>query len=55
MAYNSLCDLANVLGVKESDISLGGRLALGFGSRGKGGVSAGAAHYEPYRTVINLT
>ena len=55
MTYNSMRDLANVLGIDKKDVSLDGRLALAFGSRGRGGVSAGAAHYELYREVINLT
>lgn len=55
MTYNSMCDLANVLGIDKKDVSLDGRLALAFGSRGQGGLSAGAAHYEPFREVINLT
>ena len=55
MTYNSMCDLANVLGIDKKDVSLDGRLALAFGSRGRGGVSAGAAHYELFREVINLT
>lgn len=54
-AYNSMRDLANVLNIDKKDVSLDGRLALAFGSRGRGGVSAGAAHYELYREVINLT
>ena len=55
MTYNSMRDLANVLGIDKKDVSLDGRLALAFGSRGQGGLSAGAAHYEPFREVINLT
>ena len=55
MTYNSMRDLANVLGIDKKDVSLDGRLALAFGSRGRGGISAGAAHYELFREVINLT
>ena len=55
MTYNSMRDLANVLGIDKKDVSFDGQLALAFGSRGQGGLSAGAAHYEPFREVINLT
>lgn len=51
-AYDALMDLAIILGLEKRSISLKGRLALGFGSRGRGGA---AAHYEPGRMVINLT
>lgn len=54
-AYNSMRDLANVLNIDKKDVSLDRRLALAFGSRGRGGISAGAAHYELFREVINLT
>lgn len=55
MGYDALRDLARVLKISPEDISLGGKLAIAFGARGKGGASAGAAHYEPERQVINLT
>ena len=55
MGYDALRDLARVLNIRPEDISLGGKLAIAFGARGKGGASAGAAHYEPERQVINLT
>lgn len=55
LAYNSLADLADILGVEHQDISLNGTLALAFGSRGRGGSGAASAHYEPMRQVINLT
>lgn len=45
-------DLAETLGLRRQDVSLNGRLALAFGARGSG---AAAAHYEPGKTVINLT
>lgn len=51
-AFDALMDLADVLSIEPSSLSLKGRLALGFGSRGRGGASA---HYEPGRMVINLT
>ena len=55
MAYDALMDLANVLGLPTKAISLGGQLGLAFGSRGRGGKYAPAAHYEPSTMVINLT
>lgn len=51
-AAGALTDLADLLGVQDSAVALGGRLAVGFGARGKGGA---AAHYEPGGNVINLT
>lgn len=55
LAYDSLADLADLLGVEHEDVSLNGTLALAFGSRGRGGAGAASAHYEPTRQVINLT
>lgn len=54
-AYDSLVDLARLMGVSTRAISLGGKLGLAFGARGKGGRSAAAAHFEPGTFVINLT
>ncbi|WP_143055732.1 LPD1 domain-containing protein [Paraburkholderia hospita] len=51
-AYDSLSTLARVLAVPKAFLSLGGTLALAFGSRG---VGRALAHYEPARKVINLT
>lgn len=51
-AFDSLSTLARVLGVPKTFLSLGGTLALAFGSRG---VGRALAHYEPARKVINLT
>lgn len=51
-AYESFRDLAKALNINDSDISLGNRLNIAFGSRG---VKGAAAHYEPMREVINLT
>lgn len=53
--YDALMDLANVLGIEPSDISLDKTLSVAFGARGVGGASAAVAHYEPARRVINLT
>lgn len=50
--YNALKDLAVLLDISDKDISLGGNLAIAFGSRGQG---SAVAHYEPMRQVINLT
>lgn len=55
MAFDGLCDLAHVLKIPPKCISLGGSLALGFGSRGRGGWHAPAAHYEPSKDTINIT
>ena len=51
-AFEALHDLAETLGIPPQAISLGGKLGLAFGSRGKGSASA---HYEPGNNVINLT
>jgi hypothetical protein len=51
-AYDAMFDLADVLGVPVNSLSMGGILSLAFGARGSGRF---AAHYEPERTVINLT
>lgn len=50
--YDAFCDLADALGIKKTDISVGGKLNIAFGARGKG---SAVAHYEPLRQVINLT
>lgn len=48
----ALADLADTLGIEDRQISFNGRLALAFGARGSGRASA---HYEPVKTVINIT
>ncbi|APW38430.1 hypothetical protein RD110_15515 [Rhodoferax koreense] len=53
--YDALMDMAAVLGIPARALSLGGRLGLAFGARGRGGKNAPAAHYEPGTVVINLT
>ncbi|MBQ9314257.1 MAG: hypothetical protein IJ220_04540 [Clostridia bacterium] len=50
--YDALLDLSKALNIAPSDISLGNRLSIAFGSRGSGNAMA---HYEPLREVINLT
>lgn len=54
-AYDALMDMAEAIGCAPSDLSLDGNLAIGFGSRGRGGRGAAAAHFEPLKFVINLT
>lgn len=54
-AYEAFVDLAEALGWESGDLSFGGRLAIGFASRGKGGRNAAKAHYEPGYNIINLT
>jgi hypothetical protein len=51
-ALTALDDLASVLNIDASHISLNGTLSLAFGSRG---TKAGMAHYEDARKVIALT
>lgn len=52
MAYVSFMNLAIALNVPADSISLGEKLSIAFGSRGRGNAMA---HYEPLRKVINLT
>ena len=55
MAFDSWCDLAAALKLPPKALSLGGALAVAFGSRGSGGKNAALAHYETARKVINQT
>ncbi len=50
-AAASIRDLSDAIGVEDGDL-FGGKLAIGFGARGKGRASA---HYEPGQHVINMT
>ena len=50
--HNALRDLSDVLKIAPEDLSLNGRLSVGFGARGSGSF---AAHYEPEGKIINLT
>ncbi|MEI3201701.1 MAG: hypothetical protein V8S21_06910, partial [Lachnospira eligens] len=52
MGFEALKDLALALKISDKDIAYQGTLAIAFGARGSGNA---AAHYEPLRTVINLT
>jgi hypothetical protein len=54
-AYHAMHDLADVTGLDPEKLSLGGRLGIAFGARGRGGKHAGKAHYEPDAEVMNLT
>ena len=57
-AAEAFADLADLLGVPDSLISMNGRLALAFGARGKGNLGFGGAaraHYEAVQRVINIT
>ena len=51
--YTALRNLADALGIEPSDISLGGKLGIAFGARGKGGKAV--AHYDPVYKCINLS
>lgn len=54
-AYDSFCDIAYLLDLKDrKQLSLNG-MGLAFGSRGDGGKYAAAAHFEGDLNVINLT
>lgn len=52
MVAEAFADLTDILGIDPKDASLGGKLGLAIGARGKGTASA---HYEPGSQVINLT
>lgn len=52
MGFEALKDLASALQISDKDVTFQGSLAIAFGARGSGNA---AAHYEPMRTVINLT
>lgn len=50
--YDAIKDFCAIVGISPRAFSLGGRLGLAFGARGK---SRAMAHYEPGKEVINLT
>lgn len=52
MAYDAFEDLYKACSISPADISLGGKLAIAFGARGRGNA---LAHYEPEKNVINMT
>jgi len=45
-------DLADILGIEDSSISLNSSLAMAYGARGRG---SALGHFEPFSVVINLT
>lgn len=51
-SYDAIKDFCAIVGISPKAFSLGGRLGLAFGARGKSGA---LAHYEPMKEVINLT
>jgi len=53
-AWDGLMDLAEILSLPPRALGLNGDLALAFGARGHGLMSA-RAHYEHARVVMNLT
>lgn len=55
LSYDSMLDFSKVLNCEPMALSLGGRLGLCFGSRGRGGKNPASAHYEPSNMAINLT
>lgn len=50
--YDALLDMCRALNMSPEDASLGGRLSLGFGTRGSG---IATAHYEYTNEIINIT
>lgn len=54
-AYDSMMDFSKVMGWEPTSLSLGGKLGLCIGSRGRGGKRAAAAHFEPANMAMNLT
>lgn len=54
-AYDSMLDFARIMGWEPMALSLGGKLGLCFGSRGRGGKRPANAHFEPANMAINLT
>lgn len=55
LSYDSMLDFSKILECEPMALSLGGRLGLCFGSRGRGGKNPASAHYEPTNMAINLT
>ncbi|WP_454727847.1 MULTISPECIES: LPD1 domain-containing protein [Cupriavidus] len=54
-AHDAFGDLAQTLRLPERAMGLGGTLAIAFGARGNGGKGAAQAHFEPLKSVMNLT
>lgn len=55
LAYDSMMDFARVMDWDPLALSLGGRLGLCIGSRGKGGANPANAHFDAVNQAINLT
>lgn len=55
LAYDSMMDFVRIMGWEPMTLSLGGKLGLCIGSRGRGGKNAANAHFEPVNMAINLT
>lgn len=55
LSYDSMLDFSKLIECEPMALSLGGRLGLCFGSRGRGGKNPASAHYEPVNMAINLT
>lgn len=53
--YDALADMACAMDLPDRFMGFNGRMALAFGARGRGGVNAALAHYEPSQRVINFT
>jgi len=49
----AMMDLADILGIQYTSISLGGTLGMAYGARGRGGNAL--ATFEPLSNVINMT
>ena len=54
-AFEAFHDLADILDLDPSAMTLNGDLAMAFGARGTGGKDSARAHYEPDEKIINLT
>ncbi|MBA1280234.1 LPD1 domain-containing protein [Stutzerimonas stutzeri] len=55
LAFDSMMDFVRIMGWEPLTLSLGGKLGLCIGSRGRGGSRAANAHFEPVNMAINLT
>ncbi|WP_326430280.1 LPD1 domain-containing protein (plasmid) [Stutzerimonas frequens] len=55
LAYDSMMDFVRIMGWEPMTLSLGGKLGLCIGSRGRGGTRSANAHFEPVNQAINLT
>lgn len=53
--HDALIDLTSFLGLPPRFASLGSKLGIAFGSRGKGGINSSAAHFEPAQNILHFT